>query len=110
MPDTATEPDDGQEFIELADELLVQAAELRRQWSDLAEALGIEAPETAIAAPGAAAEGEADDAATDTVRLVALDMVLAGSSRDEVAEHLRRTFGNQDVDALVDAVFAEYDG
>lgn len=86
---------DLQELANLADDLLEQAATMRRQWTELAQAVGLEG------APAAGANAE-------RMRLVALDMVLSGASRDQVAEHLQRTFGTGDVDVVVDEVFDEY--
>jgi hypothetical protein len=91
--------------MDLADELLVQATEIRRHWSDLAVALGVESSDpAAIAGPGDGAEPAGDDVR----RLVAIDMLLSGRSREEVTDHLHRTFGEEGVDELVDAIFEEY--
>jgi hypothetical protein len=88
----------------LADDLLEQAATMRRQWTELAEAVGLEgADRTAPSGTNGASGGDAE-----RMRLVALDMVLSGASRDEVAEHLHRVFATGDVDGVVDQVFAEY--
>lgn len=91
------------ELTTLADELLDQAAEVRRQWTELAEALGVQ---PAGPAEDAAGEGEASEA--DAVKLVALDMMLAGGSREEVREHLRETFGEADREAVLDEVFTQF--
>jgi hypothetical protein len=93
---------DETELMALADELLVQATEIRRHWSELAAALGVEDAGTH------AETAEGGEAAEDVRRLVALDMLLSGSSREEVTEHLRRTFGEDGVDDLVASVFQEY--
>jgi hypothetical protein len=106
------------ELTALADELLEQASEVRRQWAELSETLGIEPPEPAPAAErgGAAANGEDPSAAANTsdeadpVRLVALDMVLSGRDRDEVREYLRATFGEGDREQVLDEVFTQYGG
>jgi hypothetical protein len=88
----------------LADDLLEQAAMMRRQWTELAQAVGLEgADRTPPSGSNGAGGGDAE-----RMRLVALDMVLSGASRDDVAEHLHRTFGADDVDDVVDQVFAEY--
>lgn len=90
----------------LADELLMQAGEIRRQWAELAEMLGAE-PETA-GSPDDPGDGErAGDA--ESIRLVALDMMLSGSSREEVGGYLDATFGAEDREALLDDVFTTYD-
>lgn len=97
------ERDDGEELMSLADELLVQATEIRRHWSELAVALGVESADPAhdeAASPGA--DGD------DVRRLVAIDMLLSGRTREEVTDHLRRTFGDDGVEQLVTAIFEEY--
>lgn len=52
--------------------------------------------------PRASAETRLDDA-----RLVALQMAVAGRSRDEVGAHLRNAFDVPDPDPILDHVFAE---
>ena len=91
------------ELTSLADELLDQAAEVRRQWAEIAEAVGAQ---PAGVTDDGGAEGPAAEA--DPVRLVALDMMLAGSTRDEVREHLRETFGEADREAVLDEVFTQF--
>ena len=91
------------ELADLADDLLEQAAMMRRQWTELAQAVGLEGADAPSSPNGAAAGGE-----TERMRLVALDMVLSGASREQVAEHLHNTFGGDGVDQVVDAVFQEY--
>ena len=101
------------ELTNLADELLSQASEVRRQWAELSETLGVEPPEPAPVAERAAvpAPSEADDGASDDpVRLVALDMMLSGRSREEVREYLRATFGDGDREHVLDEIFTQYGG
>ena len=88
----------------LADELLEQAAEIRRQWAELGETLGIEPPEPAPVAARAAPEA----AEADPVRLVALDMMLSGHSREAIRDYLQATFGDGDREAVLDEVFTQY--
>lgn len=95
-------PDDRERLTALADELLRQAAEIRRQWSELAEAVGIDA--AAARAQGGAAQPDE----LEQMRLVALDMMLSGASADQVAQQLRTAFGRDDVDGVVDDVFQQY--
>jgi hypothetical protein len=110
MEERAADRDTLAELTALVDELLEQAAEVRRQWADLSETLSVEpaAPEPA------AASGDADAAAgtpdADPERLVALDMMLSGQSREEVRDHLHATFGEADRERLLDEVFSEYGG
>jgi hypothetical protein len=102
------------ELSMLADELLQQATEIRQQWSDLAEALGAELPppppvEEVPVLPRSQpqpAPPETDEA--DPVRLVALDMMLSGRSRDEVRRYLSATFGEGDREAVLDEIFTQY--
>ncbi len=91
----------------LADELLEQATEIRRQWAELGATLGLEQPEPA---PVAARRASAEPAEADPVRLVALDMMLSGHSRDAIRDYLRATFGDGDREAVLDEVFAQYGG
>jgi hypothetical protein len=94
------------ELSALADELLTQAAEIRRQWAELGETLGLEPPEPSPVPERLTGEPEA----ADPVRLVALDMVLSGRSRDEVRDYLRATFGDGDREAVLDEVFSQFGG
>ena len=102
------------ELVLLADELLEQATEIRQQWTELADVLGARPAEAepAAAADAAPAEegpnggGGGEDA--EAVRLVALDMMLSGRSRDEVGEYLAATFAEADVEAILDDVFSQY--
>lgn len=102
------------ELTNLADELLSQASEVRRQWAELSETLGVEPPEPAPVAerrPPAPQPGEeAERPEADPVRLVALDMMLSGRSREEVREYLRATFGDDDREQVLDEIFAQYGG
>jgi hypothetical protein len=115
-------PDDEtlDELTALADDLLEQASEVRRQWEELSETLGIEPPEPAPPAepspahtngeqPVAPISGDEQNEA-DPVRLVALDMMLSGRSREEVREYLRETFGEGDREHILDEIFTQYGG
>ena len=104
------------ELAALADELLRQATDVRRQWAELGETLGLEpAPQPRVGNPEAVPATNDDAGAqqwpeADPVRLVALDMMLAGRSREEVAEYLRATFG-EDVGAdVLDEIFSDQQG
>ena len=102
MPDK--EGDRLGELADLASDLLEQATEMRRQWAELAEAIGRESS----LSPGAAAPASpAPDTSADQARLVALDMMLSGRTRAETEEHLRRTFAGEDFSGLLDEVFAD---
>ena len=115
--DGAPDQDALDELTALADELLEQASEVRRQWAELSETLGVEPPEPAPVAERApptaeavAGESAARAAEADPVRLVALDMMLSGRSRDEVREYLRATFGEGDREQVLDEIFTQYGG
>ena len=103
-------PEDRQldELAALADELLHQATDVRRQWAELGEALGLE-PAPQPQAQEAPAEGAEQPTwpEADPVRLVALDMMLAGRSREEVREYLRATFGKDVGSDVLDEIFSE---
>jgi hypothetical protein len=106
------------ELTTLANDLLEQATAVRRQWSELGEALGVELPDgpdpAAIAAVTGAPvsrEGEervAQPEEEDPVRLVALDMLLSGRSREDIERYLRQTFGDDYRPEVLDEVFDEY--
>lgn len=116
MDHRAPDQDALDELTNLADELLTQASEVRRQWAELSETLGVEPPEPAPAAerrhhpaqPAPSAPDERPEA--DPVRLVALDMMLSGRSREEVREYLRATFGDGDREHVLDEIFTQYGG
>lgn len=89
------------EFVRLADELLVQAAELREDWERLAALLDPAAPaETnkALAPP------EPQEKA-DPRMLIALDMALSGRTREETDSYLRTTFGPAGTSEIVAKVY-----
>ena len=96
------------ELTTLAEELLEQASEIRRQWSDLGEALGLEFDDEGDAPVVPPSRPPAPATASDPVRLVALDMMLSGRSRDEVEAYVRATFGDDvDVDVVAEVFSAE---
>jgi CheY-like chemotaxis protein len=113
MDDRAPDRDTLDELADLADELLRQAADVRRQWAELGETLGLEpapAPRPVAAEAEAADDGEraaAQFANADPARLVALDMMLSGRSREEVDEYLRTTFGDDVDPTILDEIFSE---
>lgn len=74
-------------------ERIDNASELRQQLDDLVQALGEAAQRVA---------GEAD--VFDGARLVALQMAVAGSTREEVEVHLHRAFGREP-HGILDDVF-----
>ena len=114
-------PDDREvldQLTMLADELMQQAGEIRRQWVELADVLGAELPEpeerpalVPVASPQSGSEGETESEFVedqDPIRLVALDMMLSGRSRDEVRAYLDATFGDGDREAVLDEIFTRF--
>jgi hypothetical protein len=109
------------ELADVADELLGQAAALRRRWQELGDALGVDL-ETGEVDGGSTAEAPAEtdeevfdavaragygpaDEEPDPIRVVAFDMMLSGRTRKEVKEYIRASFG-QDADlGIVDELF-----
>jgi hypothetical protein len=57
--------------------------------------------------PPAAAPASRNETLLDDARLVALQMAVAGRTREEVATHLRNAFDVKDPDPILDHVFAE---
>lgn len=95
------------ELAEVADDLLEQAAEIRRQWARLGDALRV---------TGVEADGEHEDAPADTVvvadapvaasvRLMAVDIAHDGSTREEVEAYLVDEMGVEDPVPILDEVF-----
>lgn len=91
--------DDLKRLADAAESLERQAGELRAAIEKLAEA-----PPEPVAEP---AEPEIDDS---EARIVAFSMVLDGTPRDEVAQHLADEFGLADSDALLDDLYARAAG
>jgi ketosteroid isomerase-like protein len=87
------------QLAEAADELLDQAAEIRRQWARLGDAL------RAAGLEEAAQEAPATSGRT-SARLAAVDMASEGGSREEVERMLRNELGVEDPGPILDEVFA----
>lgn len=93
-------PDDSEELRSAAEELLAETRRLRAQWSEILEALDeLDAP-TAGTAPSAGPAG-----INDPVRLTAVDLKLAGRSREDVENFLRDQFALEPDTAMLDDVF-----
>ncbi len=110
MDDRSPDRDTLDELADLADELLRQAADVRRQWTELGETLGVEPAPAPRPATAPAQDEQADGQRwpnADPARLVALDMMLSGRSREEVDEYLRATFGDEVDPAILDEIFSE---
>jgi hypothetical protein len=85
------------ELAELARRLLDEVRAVRAEYAQLDAALGdIEQ---------SAARSQARAGGGDAARLVAVELVRAGHSRDDVESYLRRTFGIEADPALLDSFF-----
>ena len=122
VPTPAPEDEPLRELAAVADELLEQAAALRRCWQELGDALGVDLRTGEVEGAGGpdaagASDEEVFDAAAqqaayavpqeepDPIRVVAFDMMLSGRTRKEVKDYIRASFG-QDADlAIVDELF-----
>lgn len=97
------------QLADVADDLLEQAAEIRRQWARLGDALraaGVEASGEAADAL-AAEEVDADEVPLSggaSARLAAVDMVAEGASRDEIEAFLRNELEIEDPAPILDEV------
>ena len=96
------------ELADVADDLLEQAGDIRRQWSRLGDALraaGVHA--TAGEEGPLAGDGEDgdDEPAAASVRLVAVDLAQEGSTREEVEAYLVEELGVEDPVPILDEVF-----
>lgn len=80
---------------------------MREHWTRVAEAAGLELPAANDAAPAEFPSAPEDPLLR--MRLVGLDMILAGASRDDITAHLRSTFGGDEVEQVVDDLFEQYE-
>ena len=99
----STQPQPGgtpqDELLALADALLEEAAEMRRQWGELHRVLrGETAPERPAGAR---------DADTDPRRLLAVELMLGGSSRADIEQRLRREFGDVAAEEVLADVYGD---
>jgi ketosteroid isomerase-like protein len=98
------------QLAEVADDLLEQAAEIRRQWAQLGDAVRGDG-EPAKPARERPADGDDDAepalAVSASARLAAVDMAHEGATRQEVEAHLRDELHVEDPAPLLDEVFAE---
>ena len=93
------------QLAEVADDLLEQAAEIRRQWAQLGDALraaGVEGPARSDAVDE---DGEPLEPALASARLAAVDLAQEGATRDEVDAFLRDELALEDRDPVLDEVF-----
>jgi hypothetical protein len=89
----AVDPSRAQRLLSLAETALAQADATRRAVEALLTEVGPRRP-----AP-------APDTRLDAARLVAIEMAVAGRSRQEVGAHVRESYELGDVEALLDDVF-----
>ena len=94
---------------ELADALTAQAARVKRQCQQLEEVIGRlpalpEAP-AAPSAPALRSSGRANGPVEESpARLAAMEMAVAGSSRQEIEAYLKETLDVAEVDEILDQV------
>lgn len=96
----AAEEQELAQLVALVDELIDDAADLRRRWEEVGAILLAEPVPQGVTAPS---PGPGEDA--DPRLLIALDMALSGRSRAEAAEYLRSTFGVEGVDEILAQAF-----
>ena len=92
----------------VADDLLEQAAEIRRQWARLGDALraaGMSATDVPDPAAGEDLEPEIAPSGSASARLAAVDMAEEGATREEVEAYLRDELAVDDPAAILDEVF-----
>jgi hypothetical protein len=108
-----TEPQPaGGDLSQIADELLEHARALRRQHEELRDALAGVAP-VPVSEPlnghhGVDRDGDRDRGVPDSLHAMALQMALAGESRESVKDQLR-ALDVDGGDAIVDEVFDRID-
>ena len=98
-------------LLRLATKVQSRCDELRRTLGDVApvgeEEVDVHAPrpqEIAAADGGASGQHDEED---DPAALLAMSLASEGMSRAEIGDYLRRSFGMQDTDALLDRVLPE---
>jgi hypothetical protein len=111
VPEPAEEEPEADED-EASDAPVSEVADLDERRGDEAageEAGGAEARGAEAVGEEAVGEEAGDPEADDRlgIRLVALQMAVAGGNRGEVEEHLRRTFDVTDLGAILDDVFGQ---
>ena len=89
----------------VADDLLEQAAEIRRQWAKLGDTLRA----AGLDEEGENAEQTASARRASSARLAAVDMAQDGASREDVEAYLRDELGVEDPDAILEEVFGPPD-
>ncbi len=87
----------------VADDLLEQAAEIRRQWAKLADTLRV----AGLDEEGENTEQTASARRASSARLAAVDMAQDGASREDVETYLRDELGVEDPEEILEEVFGE---
>jgi hypothetical protein len=81
------------QLLALTDELLEQASALREHWNDLHHALHDEADDGQPERPLRRGP-RSDEPSADPRRLIAVDLILAGRSREQVYAYLQEEYGD----------------
>ena len=92
------------QLADVADDLLEQAAEIRRQWDRLGDALRAAGLEDDEAGAGGAAEPGGVGGAS-SARLLAVDLAHEGSTREEIEAVLREELAVEEPQPILDEVF-----
>jgi hypothetical protein len=100
------------QLADVADDLLEQAAEIRRQWARLGNALRAAGADTEEESGEPLGEPDAEPpfSGTASVRLAAVDMAADGATREEVEAFLREEHGVEDSGPILDEVFGAAGG
>ena len=93
------------QLAEVADDLLEQAAEIRRQWAQLGDALRAATVDDDDREEAVDADGAPVEPALASARLAAVDLAGDGASRDEVDAFLRDELNVEDRAPVLDEVF-----
>ena len=95
------------ELARLADSLVEQLADTRRHYEQIRTDLDRFEPRPGAPVPVVEEPEETSEENAERIRLFALNLALSGSSREEVIGELRETFGVDDADDILDAVFPQ---
>jgi ketosteroid isomerase-like protein len=93
------------QLADVADDLLEQAAEIRRQWAQLGDALRAAGIEESDRPDELGDDGEPLEPALASARLAAVDLAQDGASREEVDAFLRDELSVEDRAPVLDEVF-----
>lgn len=91
-------------LVQVVDQLLEQVEELRRCYAELAEF--VDEPERDATGEREAA-AQSQPPAPDPIRLIAIDMALAGNTREEVDTYVRGAYGVTPDPEMLDGVFKQ---